>query len=154
LAKLDVPVQLRIGHDYSFGDLRNSPAVMIGAYSSRWTLKLTADLKYAFVEKNGTSVIQERGPNGRSWTGQPDRDYGIVARLLAPDTGQFVVVVAGITSNGSDAAAKFASTNDSIEKAVSTLSSNWSQKNLEVVVETEINDGVPGPPHAVAINAW
>ena len=39
------PAQVRIGTDTSFTDLRNSPAVLIGAFTNQWTM-LTDDLRF------------------------------------------------------------------------------------------------------------
>src|SRR5262249_30991544 len=41
------PVQLRLGSDVSFADLRGSPAVLIGAFTNQWTMEITNDLRFA-----------------------------------------------------------------------------------------------------------
>jgi hypothetical protein len=57
LGQIGKPSQVRIGSNYSFEDLRNSPAVVVGAFNNRWTMDLTKNLHFAFVEKEGESVI-------------------------------------------------------------------------------------------------
>ncbi len=66
--KMGKPSQVRIGSNYSFADLRNSPAVVVGAFNNRWTMQLTENLHFAFVEKDGHFTIQEQAPGGRVWT--------------------------------------------------------------------------------------
>ncbi len=41
--------QVRIGGNYSFEDLRNSPAVIIGAFNNRWTMQMMSNLHFSFV---------------------------------------------------------------------------------------------------------
>jgi len=53
LGKLGKPSQVRIGTNYSFEDLRNSPAVIMGAFNNKWTMQITPALHFAFVEENG-----------------------------------------------------------------------------------------------------
>src|SRR5271156_1791385 len=107
LGKIGKVGQVRIGSNYSFEDLRNSPAIVVGAFNNRWTMHLTENLHFAFVEKNGGDAIQEQISGGRMWRdpvvgprGEPTTDYAIVARLMDSKTGQFTVAVAGIMGPG------------------------------------------------------
>jgi hypothetical protein len=47
---IDKPSQLRIGTNYTYEDLRNSPAVVVGGFNNKWTMQLTSNLHFAFVE--------------------------------------------------------------------------------------------------------
>jgi hypothetical protein len=67
LAKLGKDNEVRIGNDYSFDDLRNSPAIVIGAFSNRWTMTMTSGLHFTFAEHEGVFRIQEQGLSGQSW---------------------------------------------------------------------------------------
>ncbi len=42
---IDKPSQVRIGTDCSFEDLRNSPAVVVGAFNNRWAGRIVYDLR-------------------------------------------------------------------------------------------------------------
>ena len=53
LGRIGKPSQIRIGNESSFDELRNSPAVLIGAFSNRWTMEMTSDLRYVFEERDG-----------------------------------------------------------------------------------------------------
>jgi hypothetical protein len=162
LIKMGKPTELKIGDDYGWDDLRNAPAVILGAFSNRSTMKITSDLHFTFAEEKGKSTcIQEKGGTGRAWYDEFDphtslvaTDYGLVTRLVNSSTGQFVVAVAGITAPGSEAAGEVVGSPDDLAKALRNAPPDWSRKNLQIVVKTTVNDGVAGPPQIVAIYVW
>ena len=152
--------QVRIGGDYSFEDLRSSPAVVIGAFNNRWTMQMTSNLHFAFADAGDQSLVREEGPSGRQWyaktdtNGKTQEDYAVVTRLLNSRTGQFVVIVAGIKSYGTQAAGEFVSSPEPLQAALHAAPSNWEDKNLQIVLQTPVTDGLPGPPQVVAIYVW
>lgn len=156
----DVYAAVRIGSQYSFADLRNSPAVVVGAFNNRWAMQMTSNLHFAFVEENGEPMIREQGPAGRAWHakfgphGEVTEDFGIVTRLLNSKTGQFVVSTAGTLASGTQAAGEFVSSSEYLEEALRTSASDWAKKNLQFVIQTTVTDSVPGPPQVVAIYTW
>ncbi len=160
LARMGKESQVRIGAHYSFADLRNSPAIVVGAFNNRWTMQMTSNLHFAFVEEGGQGLIREQGPLGRAWRpkhgphGEVTEDFGVVTRLLNSKTGQFVVSTAGILSDGTQAAAEFVSSSGYLEEALRTAAPDWVKKNLQFVVQTTVTDSVPGPPQVVAIYTW
>ncbi len=160
LARMGKESQVRIGAHYSFADLRNSPAIVVGAFNNRWTMQMTSNLHFAFVEEDGRGMIREQGPMGRAWHpkcgphGEVTEDFGVVTRLLNSKTGQFVVSTAGILSDGTQAAAEFVSSSGYLEEALRTAQPDWTKKNLQFVVQTTVTDSVPGPPQVVAIYTW
>lgn len=162
LGRIDKPSQVRIGSQYTFEDLRNSPAIVVGAFNNRWTMHLTSNLHFAFVDKEGIFSIREQTPSGRTWP-QPEMlsapsndtyDYAIVSRLLDSKSGQFTVSVAGIGGTGTQAAAEFVSNPALLEKGLQDAPTDWPQKNLQVVLQTTITDSVAGPPRVVATYFW
>ena len=159
LTTIGKPDQVRIGSDYSFGDLKNSPAVVVGAFNNRWTLQTTANLHFYFIE-DGRYRIREQGPNGRAWEKhygknlEPLDDTAIVARLLDSNTGQFTMIVAGIGTEGTQAASEFVTSPDLLETGLRKLPPGWQKKNVEIVLETTVTDYVPGPPRVVAVHVW
>jgi hypothetical protein len=151
---------VRIGTNYSFADLRNSPAVVVGAFNNRWTMQVTSNLHFAFIEENGKQMIREHGPSGRTWSarfgshGETIEDFGVVTRLLNSKTGNFVVATAGLLADGTQAAAEFVSSPQYLEDALRTAQPDWMNKNLQFVVQTTVTDAIPGPPQVVAIYMW
>ena len=157
---INKPSQVRIGTNYSFEDLRNSPAVVVGAFNNRWTLQMTSNLRFAFVEQDGHFKIQEQSSSGRarSWVlgprGQIVEDFAVVTRLLDSKTGQVVIAAAGLGANGTQAAGEFISRQDYLEEAFRMAPADWPKKNVQVVVQTTVTDSVPGPPRIIAIHFW
>lgn len=157
LGHLNKDSEVRIGDGYSSADLRNSPAVVIGAFSNPWTMQMTANLPLAFVDDQRGIRIEERGSSGRSWHsrhGYIGEDFGLVTRLVDSGTGQFVVLVAGIEASGSDAAADLVVRSEGLEKALLGAPPDWPQRNVQILVSTSVQDSVAGSPKVVAVKIW
>jgi hypothetical protein len=165
LGEFGKPGQVRIGTDYSFKDLRNSPQVVVGAFNNTWALRLTSGLHFAFVEGDAvgdiTAEIREQVPNGRVWHTAPPQhpketgeDSALVVRLLDSQTGQFTIVVGGIESWGTTAASELITNPEYLEQGLRGAPANWQKKNLELVVQTTITDSIAGPPRVVAAYYW
>jgi hypothetical protein len=160
LGQMGKPSQVRIGTNYSFEDLRNSPDVIIGAFNNKWTMQIAPSLHFAFVEDNGNYMIREQVPNGRVWRAnllpseQFGDDFAVVARLLDSKTGQFTVVAAGLTSSGTQSAGEFVSNPDFIEKGLRAVPADWQKRNMELVLQTTVTDSTAGPPQVVAAYYW
>jgi hypothetical protein len=158
--RMNKPSQFRIGNEYSFDDLRHSPAVMVGAFSNWGTLEMTANLRFVFAEKQESFWIQDRAEPKRAWAwhygehGDVTEDFGIATRLLNSKTGQVVITVAGLAATGSDAAAQFISNPEYLAEALRSAPADWQNKNMQVVVQTDITNGMAGPPHVVATYFW
>lgn len=160
LGRLGKPSQVRIGTGYSFEDLRNSPAVLVGAFNNNWTMQLTPNLHFNFVEDHEDFAIREAAPGSRVWRVRMDSrwqvtdDYALIGRVLDSKTGQFTIIVAGITGAGTRSAGDLVSNPAALELALRDLPAGWQNKNLEVVVETSVTEGIPGPAHVVARYTW
>jgi len=148
--------EMRIGTGCSFEDLRNAPAVVIGAFNNRWTADLTSDLHFAFEWRK----IREQTPPGRTWTQQfgPDgkvsADYGLVTRLVNSKTGQAMVVVAGLGSEGTQASGELVTSPQYLDEALKSVPKDWSHRNIQLVVRTDLHEEQPGPPQVIATYVW
>lgn len=160
LGQLRKPSQVRIGSNYSFEDLANSPSVIVGAFNNRWTMQLTQGLHFTFIDEDDQYQIREQVPGGRVWQSTFNHmqsagdDFAIVARLLDSKTGQFTITAAGLSDNGTLAAGEFISNPKYLEKALAGADPNWPRKNMELVLQTSLTDSVAGPPQVVASYFW
>jgi hypothetical protein len=160
LSKIGKPSQLRIGTNCSFEDLRNSPAVVVGAFNNRWTMQITSSLHFVFVEEGGRFMIREQTNGGRTWEkhwgkkGEVIDDTAIVGRLLDSKTGQFTITVAGVGTTGTQAASEFVSNPEFLRQGLRSAPTGWQTKNLEIVLQTTATDSVPGPPRIEAAYSW
>ena len=146
-------------------DLRSGPSVLIGAYDNGWTLRLTGPLRFHFANDPQMTRfwIEDRTkPGSREWVIDRSqqlqtatyKDYAIVARFIDPNTDQFTLVAAGIARGGTVAAGEFLVDAKYINELTRQLPANWSHKNIEVVLETQVIDSHSGPPHIAAVHVW
>lgn len=157
LSRLERPVQIRIGSDISFADLRASPAVLIGAYSNRWTMQSIADYRFGF----GAHSVVDRAKPGKEWklsSWTPDyrstEDYAIVSRILRSYSGEPVVTAAGTTNVGTRAAAEFLTSPAYLNEVLRAAPSDWQSKNLQIVLHCKVIGSTPGPPTVVDMHVW
>jgi hypothetical protein len=146
-------------------DLRRGPSIFIGAFDNSWTLRLTSPLRFHFAndpEMTRLWIEDRQNPQKRDWvlsrtqqfqTGEY-KDYAIVARLIDPNTDQYVVVAAGIGRGGTVAAGEFLVDEHYIDEILSQISRDWKHKNLEIVLETQVIQGRSGPPRISAVHVW
>ncbi len=151
--------QLRLGTDYTYDDLQSSPAVLVGAYNNPWINRVMSDLPIGFHENEGILWIEDRTKPGQVWKASEEgrrgsKDFALVARVLNAKTGQFLLIVSGVGMVGTKAAGRFITNEGDLDAAFRSVPAGWDRKNVEVVLETDIVDGSPSPPHAVAIKVW
>jgi hypothetical protein len=148
----------------TLSDLRRSPSIFIGAYDNGWTLRLTAPLRFHFVnnpEMTRFWIEDRNNPTKQDWVLERShqdtgtyKDYAIVARLLDPNTDRFVVVAAGIARGGTVAAGEFLVDAHHLDELALKTSKDWSRKNVEIVLETQVIDGRSGPPRIDEVYTW
>jgi len=145
-------------------DLRRGPSIFIGAYDNGWTLRLTAPLRFHFAnnaEMTRFWIEDRNNPGKENWLLERShqdtgtyKDYAIVARLLDPNTDRFVVVAAGIARGGTVAAGEFLVDARHLDELARRVSQDWSRKNVEIVLETQVIDGRSGPPRIDEVYTW
>lgn len=153
------PAQIRLGSDYTYEDLRSSPAILVGAYNNPWIERVIYDLPIGFKESGEVLWIEDRTKPDQVWKASPDgrrgtKDYALVARILNSKTGQFLVIFSGVGMVGTKAAAGLISREEELEAALRNAPAGWENKNMEVVLETDIVEKSPSPPRAVAVRVW
>lgn len=151
---------MRFGSDLSFSDLRGGSAVLIGAFNNSWTLIMTNDLRYVFAEGDTAAMhIQDKTNPPRAWwpkvaDGKFIEDYAIVSRILDSKTGNVLVTIAGLDQTGTRAAGEFVTNPQLIAKFVKDAPKDWNQKNLQLVLHSNVLNGIPGSPTIVAYQFW
>jgi hypothetical protein len=146
----------------SFAQLREGPIVLIGGFDNIWTLRVTQKLRFGFESKDDVAIIVDRkSPKQTSWATAWDlpyqklsRDYAIVARIHDNTTGQPVIVAAGISEEGTEAAGEILYNPIYLDSLIARLPANWEQLNMEAVIETQVIEGHPGPPSILAVETW
>ena len=153
LAQRHIKLDIRFVNDLTYGDIRQSPTILIGAHNNVWTLNMTENLRFGF---QGHSTIVDRFNPQKQWTANFDRSetYGIVARVLNSWNGKVVIIIGGVGYSGTRAAGDFITNPQSISKMVKSLPKDWETKNIEVVLHTTVKNQIPGAPEVVAAYCW
>jgi hypothetical protein len=145
-------------------DLHKTPGVFIGAFDNPWTLALSHQLRFAFEfdTESGKPLIRDhKNPARVLWRGDFQRpysqvreDYAIVSRYMDPRTERMAVIVAGMGKDGTAAAGEFVTDPRYLETLASAAPPNWGNKNLQVVLATEVINGNAGPPRVLTTYFW
>jgi hypothetical protein len=82
------------------------------------------------------------------------KTYGIIARFTDPETGQPTVLVEGLGARGTMASAEFLTTSAYLKEFIDKAPRGWQDRNIEIVLETQMVNGDNGPPHVIATEVW
>jgi hypothetical protein len=146
----------------TFAQLREGPIVLIGAFDNIWTLRVTQKLRFGFESKNGEALLVDRKSGDKTtWATAWDlpyqklsKDYAIVARIHDNTTGQPVIIAAGISEEGTEAAGEILYNPVYLDSLLAKAPANWEKKNMEAVIETQVIEGHSGPPNILAVETW
>ncbi len=147
-----------------YSELRGKSAVMIGLFNNAWTVRLTEGLRFSLVrnEAEGWRGVKDlTSPDPFSWRvfrklGEwtDETDYAMVTRVLDPNTEQFVVAAGGITHLGTMMTGDFLTNPVYLSEALRKAPADWAKRNMQIVLETHVVGGTPGPPKVLAIHFW
>jgi hypothetical protein len=154
------PYHLRFGADLTYSQLREQPSLLLGGFSSDWSLRMTRDLRFTLKHSGPDQTIVDSN-SGRIWravnptpNGYADQDYGILCRLFDSASEQIVMLAAGITTFGTEAAASMFFDAVAFEQVVRQAPSDWNKKNMQAVVQVSVIGTTPSSPQVVATHFW
>jgi hypothetical protein len=159
------PYRIRGERSTSFADLRDTPAVLIGAFDNPWTLRTAGQLRFTFAKDTAREidmVVDRQHPEKRDWmlTGawpnwDVPYDFAIVSRILDTTTDRPVIIAAGITQYGTMAAGEFLSNPEYFSEAVGKFRDrSWQKKNLQIVLGVPVVNRIPGHPRVLSTHVW
>jgi hypothetical protein len=154
LTRFNKRYDLRYGGDIAVTDFRSSPAFLIGGFSNIWTLEVTHQLRF---QLEGYDHIVDKENRERYWKRKSEPgtlagdDYVVISRLIRPETGNFILAIGGIDTYSNQAAADFLNDPDRLDALLKALPKGWEQKNMQIVLHTDV---VKGVPTAVNVEAW
>ncbi len=145
--------------------LREGPVVLIGALNNDWTLNRTSTLRFHLKGPDGPDriywIADTQHPESRVWQvralaprSEVVKDYAIAARFTDESTGQVVLVAAGIAGSGTRAAGEFLTDEAALQQLADGAGANLGQRNFEVVLSSEVVNGMQGKPKVEAITFW
>jgi hypothetical protein len=147
----------------TFADLRQGPAILLGGLNNPWTLRAQQQLRYRLeTDNNGLDWISDaRDPGSRKFSvdvklpySSLNTDYAIVARFYDSNTQKPTLIVAGLAEDGTKAASEFITDETQLQVSVGESLRGSKGKNFEVVLGTQVINGVSGPPRVLAKEIW
>lgn len=146
-------------------DLHERPLVLINGNDNKWTMLLLTHLRFHLESisgdgRNFSFIKDELHPERQDWQVDFDQpylkqtvDYAIVSRFYCPTTEGPVVVIAGISSNGTEAGGEFMASPEKLA-ALARYAHSSLDKNFEAVLKVEVVGGDTGAATPVAIQFW
>jgi hypothetical protein len=154
-----VQTQLKSAGATPLTELREHSFILLGAFNNPWTQRLVEPLRFHFALEPAQSIVDRMQPQVR-WVRDPSLpyssadDYALVARYRDNTTDSWVVVLAGVGRNGTEAAAEFATSPHYMQLLGDQLGKDFSNRNIEAVLKVSVIDGRTGAPSILAVHAW
>jgi hypothetical protein len=152
--------QLQAAATTPLNELREHPVILLGGYNNPWTLRLLQPLRFHFVPvAEGQSIVDSEHP-GTHWDRDASLpyssadDYAIVARFHDATTDSWVVALAGVGRNGTEAAAQFATSPHYMQMLRDQAGADFLNRNVEAVLKVSVIDGKTGAPSIQAVTVW
>jgi hypothetical protein len=152
-------VQLISSPTAQLSDLREHPVVLLGGYNNRWAMRLLQSQPIQFTPEPVESIL-DHGKPGVQWMRDHSRpyssadDYALIARFRDAATGGWVVVLAGLGRNGTEAAAQFATSPRYMQMLRGQIGQDFAARNIAAVLKVQVVDGKTGAPSIEAAHAW
>lgn len=154
-----VQAQLKSAGATPLTELREHSFILLGAFNNQWTLRLVEPLRFHFASEPAETIVDRMQPQVR-WVRDASLpyssadDYALVARYRDTTTDSWVVVLAGIGRNGTEAAAEFASSPHYMQMLRDQLGRDFSNRNIEAVLKVSVIDGKTAAPSILAVHSW
>ena len=162
LARQGKTARVRLASKVEFADFKDAPTILIGAYTNRWTLRLTQDLRFRFIlpVDGEQSVLDTQDPK-RQWRLPPpgadgsfSEDFLVVTRLVPSSAGKPMLIVGGIKQFGTEAGGRLLVTPQELGPLLRRLPADWSHKRLQLVLRASVIGNSPAAPEILAWHVW
>jgi len=159
LERSGVSTQLLPSPTTPLNDLREHSVVLFGGYNNQWAMRLLDPQRFHFTPEPVESITDRMQPQV-NWTRDKSLpyssadDYALIARVRDPTTGSWVVVLAGLGRNGTEAAAQFVASPHYMQLLRDQIGRDFSNRNLEAVLKVRVIEGKTGAPSILAAHTW
>jgi hypothetical protein len=159
LSRNGVSSQLISAPSTAVTDLREHSVALLGAYNNQWTMHLQQNLRYYFQAGADEIIVDRMHPQvqwkrDQSLPYSNSDDYAVVARFHDATIDGWVVVLAGVGRNGTEAAAQFVTSPHYLQLLRDRIGSDFANRNIEVVLKINVIDGKTGAPTILAVSTW
>jgi hypothetical protein len=147
----------RVAHEseVELDDLRQGPAVLIGALNNDWGIRLAGQLRFTFDFDLATLSCSILDRGHVAWSLRLDvpfasvrEDRGVVTRVMDQTTGQPTVLAGGATMLGTIAAGEL------LTNPAYMPDGEWDRPNAQVLFAATILRGSAAPPRALETWFW
>ncbi len=153
---------VKFGSDVTFADLKQSPALLLGASTSVWTIEMTRQLRFRFDTEGAGRRIVDTFPGGLLWQEtdhlpEPppnEEGYALITRILNSDAGHPILMAAGISALGTQAAVEFLTREIYFDTFARVAPADWVWKNFQIVIRSRIHGHSAGRPTMIASYVW
>jgi len=140
-------------------ELREHSVILLGGYNNQWTMRLLQPLRFHMTMEPTESIVDKMRPEvhwsrDRSLSYSSADDYALVARYRDTDTDSWVVALAGLGRNGTEAATQFAVSPRYMQLLRDQMGGKFSNRNIEAVLKVSVIDGKTGAPSILAVHSW
>lgn len=155
-------VRIRFADKLEFADFREAPSALIGAFTNRWTLELSDQFRFHFGRDahGGPALVDSANP-ARTWNipskadnGASSDDYFLICRLANSPSGKAMIIAAGLTQFGTEAAGHFMTDPKRLNGTLRKIGSNWQNRNLEIVLHTRVVEESTTASELIAWYVW
>jgi hypothetical protein len=106
-------------------------------------------------------IVDHKNPSVQNWSvslRQPSSslagDFAVIARYHDTTLDQPVVLAAGLSSQGTEAAGEILSNPSFLKALFQNAPRDRKTVNVEAVVQTQVIEGHPGPSRMLAVEYW
>ena len=140
-------------------ELREHPVIVLGGYNNRWAMRLLESKPFQFTPEPNESIADRAHPEvqwsrDRAIPYSSADDYGLVARFRDTTTGNWVIVLAGLGRNGTEAAGLFATSPEYMKTLEGQIPGGFANQNIEAVIKVGVIEGKTGAPSILAVRSW
>lgn len=154
-------IDYELARNVGLATLRSRPFILRGAFNNQWTRRAVAPMRFYFQLDRDPFVrriVDRQNPERREWAAPMlsglTADYALIARALEPETGQTMLVIAGLSEKGSAAALEFVTNPKYLDRFASQAPAGWARRNIELVIKSNVVNDDWGEPHVVAMHFW
>ena len=147
--------RVRLNVNTTLDDLRQGPAVLIGGLDNQWSIEAISPLRFRFGgnDDEGYWISDAQNPTDHRWFldlnqayTRVTRDYALIARVHSRQAGQPQMIIAGIGMSGTMAASEFLADRGRAEELKRRLGKQLPSSEFEIVLGTDVVNGVAGAP--------
>lgn len=161
LALRHQPFYLKFGEDVTFADLCQFPTILLGAYSSIWSVEMTQKLPFRLHNDDEWNTIYSSQAPNRIWKmprarnqSETHEGYALITRWFDSETGHLLVIAAGMSARDTQSAVEFLTQEEYFGAFIRSAPSGWTRKSFQAVIHTHIHGHSPGAPVVVASCWW